>query len=123
MREGADEVQGRRELLPDRLEGCLGQLHRPSVAPCHPTHILVVEVLGKRRSRRHDQEGEEAVEIIGCLRDELPIPAHYLGCLLHIPEHGATIDGMYRVGLEQERGDDTEVAATTAQRPEQIRIA
>ena len=121
--DGTNQVQGWRELLPDRLEGCLGQLHRPGVAPDDPTHLLAVEMLGKRRPRRHDQEGKEAVDVIGRLRDELPVPLHHLGGLLQIPEHGPAIDGVDWVSLEHERGDDAEVTAAAAQRPEQIRIA
>src|SRR5205807_4465991 len=62
VRDRTNEVQGWREFLPDGLEGCLGLLHWPGVAPDHPAHVLVVEMLGERRPRRHDQEGEEAVE-------------------------------------------------------------
>ena len=94
MRYGADEVQGRRQKPRDRFERFLGLLHRPGVAPHHPAHVLVVEMLGKRRPGGHHQEGEETVEVIWRLRDELPIPLHHLGCFVYIPKHGASIVGM-----------------------------
>jgi hypothetical protein len=120
MRDGADQVQGRRQKAPDRLERFLGLLQRPGVAPDYPTHFLVVEMLGKRRPRRHDQEGEETVDIIGCLRDELAIPLHHLRRLVQLPKHGAAIIGMDGVGLKHERSDDSEVSTTATQSPEKI---
>src|SRR5258708_18170896 len=122
VRDGTNEVQGWREFLPDRFERFLGLLHRPGVAPHHPAHVLAVKRFGEGRPWRNYQESEEAVDVIGCLGDEPPIPLYYLRCLVQLPQHGAAIDGMDRVSLEHERGDDAEVSATAAQSPEQIRM-
>src|SRR5579875_501519 len=122
MRDGANEIQRWRKLLPDRLEGCLCLLHRHGVAPDDPTHVFVVKRLRKRRRRRYDQEGEEAIEVIWRLRDEFAIPPHHLRRLLDVPQHWASIDGMDRIRLEHKLGDDAEVAAAPTQGPEQIGI-
>ena len=42
--------------------------------------------------------------------------------LVQFPEHRSGADRVHRMGLEEERGDDAEVAAAAANRPEQIAI-
>ena len=76
----------------------------------------------QRRVRRqlHDpQRGRHAVGRV--LRPRRPGREHALG-LGPVPEHEAGVDLAQRVELELERGDDAEVAAAAAQRPEQLGI-
>ena len=79
-------------------------------------------MLGERRPRRDDEEGEEAVDLTRRLGDELAIPLQHLDAVLDVPEHRAGVVGVDRVRLEQERRDHAEVAAAAAHRPEQIGV-
>ncbi len=123
VRYRADPVQERRaELLPDRREGCLGLVERAGGAPDDAAHRLPPQVLREGRRRGHGQEGEEAVELVGRRREEVPVPAQDVGGALQGPEHRPGVDGVDRVEPEEERGDDAEVAAAAAQGPEEVRV-
>src|SRR5690606_12730990 len=84
--------------------------------------MLVVQRLGERWPGRNRQEGEEAVEVLGSVRDELAVPAHHGWGAFEVPQRWPPDDLVYRVKLEEEGRDDTEVAAAAPQRPEQIRV-
>ena len=49
-------------------------------------------------------------------------PAHHVGGLLERPEGRPGLDDRDRMGAELERGDDAEVAAAAADRPEQVGV-
>ena len=66
---------------------------------------------------------EEAVDGARRRGHELAVEAHHLGRLLDRPERRARHHGgADRVRAELERGDDAEVAAAAAQRPEQVGV-
>ena len=79
-------------------------------------------MFGERRSWRHSEKGEEAIQIIGRRRDQIAIPFHHVGCLAQLVEHRTGIERVDRMQLERERSDDAKIAAAAAKRPEQIRI-
>ena len=58
----------------------------------------------------------------GALLDQLLKPAQGVLGLLERPERGAADDRAHRMGAEQERRDDAEVAPATAKRPEEIGV-
>ena len=106
----------------NRLEHLLRRLERPRVAPRHAAHLLHVEMLGKRRTRRHDEEQEKAAQLVRRLRDEFAVPLHHFGRFAELVDHRPGVIGVHRVHLEQERGDDAEVAAAAANGPEQVGV-
>src|SRR6202034_2083807 len=61
MRNWANHIERRGLEAPDRFEYFLRLLDRPGVAPHDAAHLLVVQMLGKWRPRRHGKESEEAV--------------------------------------------------------------
>ena len=67
MRNRAEEVQRGRELARIGLERRLGLLQRAGVAPDDAAHLLEVQMLREGRAGRDDQEGEEAVDVVGRL--------------------------------------------------------
>src|ERR1700684_638881 len=71
----ADHVERWGLEAPDRLENFLRFLDRSGVAPHDAAHLLIVQTLGERSRGRHGEEGKEAVEVIGRLRDEFAVPA------------------------------------------------
>src|SRR3954465_13738099 len=58
-----DKIECRRTGLADGPEHFLGPFYCPCVAPNYAAHSLAMKVLWEGRSRRHDQEGEEAVDV------------------------------------------------------------
>ena len=79
-------------------------------------------MFGERRSWRHSEKREEAVQIIGRGWDQIAIPFHHVSCLAQLVEHRARIEGVDWMQLEGERCDDAKIAAAAAKSPEQIRI-
>ena len=78
-------------------------------------------VFGRERVDGGDLlDAHEAAELLGCLGEELTVGAHDLLRVLEAPEHRTGEDLADRVGLEEEAGDDAEVAAAAAQAPEQV---
>ena len=116
MQERCADVVHRREQARCLL---LGTDH----APHHGTHLAQVELLGKEVHRRHRHRREEAVDGARGRGPELAVKAHDLRGLLDRPEgrpgHDRSAD---RVRAELERRDNAEVAAATAQRPEQLGV-
>src|SRR5207245_4118552 len=63
---------------------------------------------------------EPAIDLFGSVQDEVAPELHDVCRLFERPEHRPTIDRADGVQLQQERGDNAEVAATTAYCPEQV---
>src|SRR5215475_15501657 len=122
MRQRADQIERRRPEAADGLEGCLSLLLPAGIAPHNTTHRLVVQMFREGRPGRYAQESKEATDIFRRLGDKLAVPLHDLGCLAEWPQHRPAIDGADRVQTKQERGNDTKVATTTADAPEQVGI-
>ena len=82
-----------------------------------------VQVLGDDRQRGDGAEPDDGAELVGRFGDEVPVEAQHVGGILGRPEdrsgHHGRADGVQR---EPERGDDAEVAAAAAQRPEQVGV-
>src|SRR5690348_12205645 len=79
-------------------------------------------MLRERRRWRDGQEGEEAVDVVGCIKDEIAIKAQGFGCLVQSPEHRPTVNHVHGVQSEKERNYDSKVAPSAAQCPEQITV-
>jgi hypothetical protein len=52
----------------------------------------------------------------------LPVPAHHRGGVGEVEDDRAGVQHPQRVGAEQKAGDNAEIAATAAQRPEQVGV-
>ena len=81
--------------------------------------------LGERRRGRDGDQPDPAAQLLGQRRQQLPVPAHHLGGVGEVVEHGAADDRAVLadvVAAERERGDDAEVPAAAAQRPEQVGV-
>ena len=77
-------------------------------------------LLRDERQRRRDLPRREAAELLGCVLDEVPIePEHGLR-VLELEQDRPAVDLAHRVQPELERRHDAEVAATAADRPEQV---
>ena len=86
------------------------------------TERVAVAVCGDERQRRRDLEGREAAVGLGGVLDEVPEEPQQVAGLVELVEEQADIDVVDRVQLELEGGDDPEVAAAAAERPEQVRV-
>src|SRR5215470_3939385 len=122
IRQRANQIERWRPEAAAGLEGGLSLLWPAGIAPHNATHRLVVQMFREGRPRRDGQESDEAINIFRRLGDKLTVPLHDLGCLVEWPQHRPTIDGADRVQPKQEGGDDTKVAPTTADAPEQVGI-
>ena len=96
-------------------------LDRARPAGDDQAHRLAVALLGDERQRRSDLEREERAQLLRRVGDELAVDAHDLAGLIDRVEDRPAVDVVDRVQAELERGDDAEVAAAAAQRPEQVR--
>jgi hypothetical protein len=77
-------------------------------------------VLGDERYGRRDLPAEEASELFGRIGDEFAVALQDRGGIVDPVEHRAAHDVTNLVQLKLEAGDDTEVTAAAAQRPEQV---
>ena len=116
------EVHERRRELPDGLEDLCGLREVARVAPGDHRHLLHVVLGREHRNRGNRREAEPPVEVLGGLEDEVAPEAEHLGPLVHRPEDRPAVDGADRVGAEEERGHDPEVAAAAPHGPEEIRV-
>src|SRR5438034_3393053 len=121
-RDRPGEIHRRRDAGANWLEQRVGLLQRAAVAPHDRTHLLEVKLLRERWRRWHRDKREPAVDLFGSVQDEVTPELHDVCRLLERPEHRPAIDRADGVQLEQERGDNAEVAATTAYCPEQVGV-
>src|SRR2546423_6422907 len=117
----SDAVQ---EWRADVVHGCqqpCGVLLGADDAPHHRADLAQMELLWEEVHRRYRHLCEEPADIARSRGKELAIKAHHLRRLLDRPErrpgHHRSAN---RVRAEVKRRNDTEVAAATAQRPEQL---
>ncbi len=116
-----DEVEDR---LPKGTERCeVGFGVGPAVADEQPGDGLEVPFLRDERCGRREPDDRRCCQLAGSGRGEFPVYGEYVVRLVGAPGGEATGDGgADLVQPEGEAGDDAEVAATAAQRPEQIRV-
>ncbi len=114
------EIHHRRDVRTYGVEQLVGLLQRAAGAPHDGTHLLEVKLLWERGCGWHRDKREPAVGLLRCVQDEVAPELEQVSRLFDRPEHRSAIDRADRVQLEQERGDDAEVAATTAYCPEQV---
>lgn len=94
----------------------------PDAAPHDAADLAQVDLLRERRARRDGAEQEEGVQLAGRVREEIAVGGEDFGAEFDGPEGGAGDDRAHFVQPEQERGDDAEVAAATADRPVQVGV-
>ena len=100
----------------------LALLLRPVVAGHQQADALAPDLLRERRARGNRLQADEGPELLRRLRQELAIALHDGAGVLLIPGDRPGEDHAHRVQLEQEAGDDAEIAAAAAQRPEQVGV-
>ena len=118
------DQQRRAERL-HRLEHLRGPVMWPGVAPDDAAGLAAPEFLGERRGRRDGQQADPAAQLFRQRRQQLAVPAHHLGSIRDVVQHGPADDHAVLadvVAAERERGDDAEVAAAAAQGPEQVTV-
>ncbi len=116
------DVDRWRAKRPNRREPLGSRLQWTRVAPYDHTHLLHLILLGEGRHRRHRYEAEPAVDVLGRATNEVAPERHQLGRLFERPENRSAVHRADRVQPEEERGDDAEVAAAAAHRPEQVGV-
>ena len=123
MGDRSDAVQERGADVVHRCEQARRLILGADDAPHHRAYLAHVELGGEQVDGRHGHRGEEAVDGARRCGDELAVEAHHLGRLLDRPEgRSGHQRGADRMRAELERGDDAEVPAAAAQRPEQVRV-
>ena len=116
----ADMGADRFDDVEERLDHLLALVEWTGPARHRETDVLEMPFLGQERERRREMEADEAAQLLGGLSDVLAVEAqHFVGPVDRIRDRTA-IDVRDRVQSVLERGDDTEVAATSPQGPEQI---
>ena len=120
---GLDEVNRRRAPLTQRRDHALGFVDGPRVRDEDRDDRMSLH-LGRDEWRRWcGDEGKATADLVGCREHEVAVEAEQVGSDRRgVDEHAREDEGRKRVEAEVERGDDTEVAATTAHTPEQFRI-
>ena len=128
--EGALErgIRGRRQQVYERCS-------KPAEVPYQPLALFdgagvaasdgesrpPVQVLGDDRQRGDGAEPDDGAELVGRFGDEVPVEAQDVGGIVGRPEDGSGHHSRAdRVQRELERGDDTEISAAAAKRPEQV---
>ena len=87
--------------------------------------LATPQLLGERRRGRDGDQPDPAAQLLGQRGQQLAVPPHHRGGVVEVVEdraadHDAALAD--RVAAEGEGGDDAEVAAATAQRPEQVPV-
>src|SRR4030095_3671669 len=72
-------------------------VRRSCVRPNNATHGFGMERCREWRAGRNFQKCKESIEILRSLRHELPVPAHHLGSLIHLPKHRSAENGLNRL--------------------------
>src|SRR6266516_854859 len=102
------------------FEKLVGLVQRAAAAPHDRAHLLQVKLFWEGWGRWHRDKREPAIDLFGSVQDEVAPELHDVCRLFERPEHRPTIHRADGMQLEQERGDNAEVAATTAYCPEQV---
>ena len=98
---------------------------RAGVTPHDDAGLAGPEVLGERRGSRDLGDADPPIQLLGKGREQVAVPAEQVLSRGDVVQHRAADDGAVLpdwMAAEREGGDHTEVAAATAQRPEQITV-
>ena len=82
-------------------------------------------MFGEWRPRRNDGDTDPAAELLRQCREQFAIPPEQVFDVCYVVQHRTADDHpllAYRMAAERERGDHAEVAAATAERPEQVGV-
>ena len=112
----------RRSDLEHRRHRLRRVLLAPVVAPDDAAHLAHVQLGRKGVTGRHRQEREKPVQLLGRIRNEVAVPGEDLGAALERPEGGSRDHRRDRAEPERKARDHTEVAAPSAQGPEEVRV-
>ena len=107
----------------ERRQGLGVVLGVPGADDDHGVPGLQLVLLRDERRRRRVERGHHDVDVLGEGVDDLAGVPHHGGAVVERPEQQAELD--HRPDLVQrelELGDDAEVAAAAADRPEQVRV-
>ena len=116
--EGVDLGAEAAQQAEDRAASRVAAEHRP----VDDDERAAAQRLGDRRQRREVEEAERRRDGVGRLgRPVGPAAQHALG-VVAVPDEHAGIRRLDRVEAELEGRDDAEVAAATAQRPEELDV-
>ena len=90
---------------------------RPVVAGHQQADVLAPDLLREGRAGGDLLQADEGPKLLRRFRQELAIALHDGAGVLLVPGNRPGEHHLHRVQLEQEAGDDAEVAAAAAQRP------
>ena len=123
VRHRADEVECRRARPLEGGESTLAFGHLPTPGDADDRHAPTLQLAregGLRRGGEHDVDDRQ---LLGSVRHEVATRLEYRTRLFpRVHEAPGQHDRADAVGTKLERGDDAEVAAAAAKRPEQIRV-
>src|SRR5208282_2578421 len=108
--------------LPYRSKSVFNLVQGTTVRPDDSAHCLAAQLLRKRRSRRHLQEGEKPIQLFRLRKRDFSIPLQQLTRMLHLPKHGTGKHLIHRTPAKEKGSDNAKVSATATDRPKQIRI-
>ena len=115
-------MPGRAELA-HRPEHLLALLGRPAYPRITPTTGCPRTGSGTKSSGRRGDARDPAAHLVGRVEHEVtPEPDDVDGHGRGVHQDAREDHGRHRVQPEVERGDDTEVAASAAEAPEQLRV-
>ena len=122
VRQRGDHLGHDRCHVAEGLHRALALLQRPGPVHDGDGQGVAVPVGRDELQRRGDLEAREAAVRLGRVPDELPEEAQQVPGRVELVEEDPDVDVVDRVQRELEGGDDPEVAAAAAQRPEQLRV-
>ncbi len=104
----------------ERLQDSLGLLERAGPVHDGEGEGVAMSLFGDEGQRRRDLERGEAAELLGRILDELVEHGEQGGGVLDVVEDRAGEHLVHVMQTELQRSHEAEVAATTAQTPEQV---
>ena len=120
---GPGDVGQRRSQFAQRLEHLHALVDVADVDAADDQARLVVDRLGQARIGGHRDPDGHRGDLVGRVGDVIPPARQDLGRVARrVEDAGEGHDRAERVGVELEVGHDAEVAAASAQRPEQVRV-
>ena len=123
QRDDADRVDDLGGQLPQPAEQPVGLGLRAEERQVHRHERAAPDELGELGHRREPEQVRPQGELVGGVRRDLAEGAQHGPGHLQWPQHPAADDRTDVVEHDLDGEDDPEVAATTAHRPEQVRVA
>src|SRR5215216_102637 len=122
IRNRTGKINRRRTKFPNGFERGFRLCQITRITPYDRTHFLQVILFREWGNRRYGRKSKPAVDVLRSAEDKILPETEQIGRVLQRPKHWSSINGLYWIRPEQERGDDAKVPTAASHCPEEISI-